>query len=299
MKKEFISGKEISDIVVEKLRSNFSTFQKNKKEIQVEEKNKKDIEKDNKVSLAVFVVGDDPVIESFVKIKQKIAERIGVRFDIFKYNDISEEEFTKYFEQEQKKFDGVIVQLPLPENFNTEKILSKIDRKKDVDFLNPQNIFDNKNGKISEIFPLGKAIFAPVSLAIFKIMSSVDYDFYNKKIVIVGKGKLVGEPFSDDLKNLNLKENKDFYFINRKTTENQKKELLKTADLIVSGVGVPNFIKKDDIKDGVFLIDAGTSTANKKLIGDISLDCLEKSSFFSKTPGGVGPVTVVSLYENL
>ncbi len=282
MKKEFIDGKKISEEVVEKLRSNFSIFQKEKK---------------RKISLGVFVAGKDPVIKSFVKIKEKNAEKIGIDFKIFNYDEkISEGEFIKSFLKKQEKVDGVIIQLPLPENFNVKKILSKINRKKDVDYLNlEEDIEKVKKEKID----FNKKILAPVSAAIFKIIKSVNYNFLDKKIVIVGKGMLVGKPFSEDLKRLSLKENKNFFFIDSKTFKNDKKKLLKTADIIISGVGISNFIKKEDIKEGVFLIDAGTSTANKKLIGDISLDCLEKASYFSKTPGGVGPLTVVSLYENL
>lgn len=120
-----------------------------------------------------------------------------------------------------------------------------------------------------------------------------------KKAVIIGKGELTGKPFSQLLENKGFTCGQDYYFIDIETPEKERIELLKTADVIVSGTGVPNLITKDLIKEGVFLIDAGTSTANKKLVGDISLDCVEKSQHFSKTPGGVGPVTVAVLYENL
>jgi methylenetetrahydrofolate dehydrogenase (NADP+)/methenyltetrahydrofolate cyclohydrolase len=111
----------------------------------------------------------------------------------------------------------------------------------------------------------------------------------------VGRGKLVGEPISILFDKFKFK-----YDILRLSTPIEEREkMLSEADLIISGAGDPRIIKKEMIKDGVFLIDAGTSSAKKKLIGDIDLACLEKASYFSKTPGGVGPITTAVIFDNL
>ena len=278
----FIDGKKISEEIAEKLKNSFSILN----ELRIKKKEKK-------ITLGVFVVGNDPVINSFVKIKKKYAEKINVEFNEYRYdNSIEQDDFINDFLDKQKQVDGVIIQLPLPKKFNTEYILSKIDRKKDVDLLNEKNILSFKKGELNNIYP-------PVTGSIIKILKYSNFNFRNKKIVIIGNGKLVGKPFSDYLELINLKKNIDYFIIDRKITKDIKKKLLKEADLIISGVGISNFVNVNDIKDNVFLIDAGTSTTNKKLVGDISLECAKKTKYFSKTPGGVGPVTVAVLYENL
>jgi methylenetetrahydrofolate dehydrogenase (NADP+)/methenyltetrahydrofolate cyclohydrolase len=247
---------------------------------------------DIKKDIGVFVVGENKATESFVKIKKEMAEKIGVGLIVFRYEEsVLESVFLEDFLQKQKEVEGVIVQLPLPESWKKEKILKKIETKKDVDLLNPVNINNFERGLLAGLFP-------PVAGAVKKILEEESFDIENKKVSIVGIGKLTGEPVYHFLKN-NIKFNsKEFNFILEETKKKQRDEILKNSDLIISGVGFPNLIKKEEIKEGVFLIDMGTSSVKKTLVGDIELDCLEKASFFAKTPGGVGPLTVIVLFEN-
>jgi methylenetetrahydrofolate dehydrogenase (NADP+)/methenyltetrahydrofolate cyclohydrolase len=144
--------------------------------------------------LGVFVIGDDMATNSFIRIKKKIAEKIGVDYLIFKYKEgISEEEFLKSFIEKQKQMDGVIIQLPLPASFDVKNILKQIDLVKDVDLLNPESMKKFKDGEFKKIYP-------PVAGAVDAILKFKNINFSDKNIVVIGKGKLTGEPVGYMLK---------------------------------------------------------------------------------------------------
>ncbi len=267
----FISGKKIADKELKKLKNDFSIILK-----------KQDI------NLAVFWIGNNPVIESFIKIKKKVANEIGINFLTFNYpKNITEEEIIKEIRKNNKKIDGLIIQLPLPDNLSKEKIFKEIDKRKDVDLLNPENIELFKK-KITNLYP-------PVVWAVKKIIEENNFNLKDKNIVILGKGKLTGEPLSFWFDSIKI----NYKIITKKTNKKEKSKILKKADLIISGTGVSNLIKKEDISENAFLIDMGTSDEKGKIIGDIDKNCLEKTPFFSQTPGGVGPLTVIAIYKNL
>ncbi len=237
------------------------------------------------------LIGNDPVSLQYVNMKKRKAEEIGIRFhEAFFPADISAENLIKEIKILNKipNMCGVIIQLPLPLNLNQDQqeILDAVDPHLDVDCLSTiaSDIFYKGN------FHLG----FPTALACIHILDSLNLDLKNKKIVVLGQGKLVGKPVAALLDFRNL----DPQIITSKT-ENKEK-ILKEADIIISGIGKGKYIKGDMIKNGAVIIDAGTSESNSGISGDVDLESVDDiASFISPVPGGVGPVTVAILLQNV
>lgn len=243
-------------------------------------------EKDLQKSLAIFYVGENPVIDNFINLKKKFGEDVGVRVRVFKYEEsITTQKLVKEIKNISEDFDGVIVQLPLPKHIDKKKALNAVPSEKDVDVLSDKKYKKFAKGDFS--------FFPPVAGAISEIFNFYGVSFANKNIVVVGQGLLVGGPVFDWLKALKLKPK----IVNEKTKN--KNEIYKKADIIISGVGQASIIKKSFVKKGVVLIDAGSSSEDGQIVGDISKDCKDKASLFSMVPGGVGPITVAILFKNI
>lgn len=253
----------------------------------IEQKMKEYIENNNlKKRLAIFYVGDNPVIDQFVKIKQNFGKRIGVDVMVFRYDNSVEESFLiNEISDKSKDFDGVIVQLPLPLHIDRYKIINSVDLEKDVDVLSDKSYRDFLSGK-NKMLP-------PVVFAIKEILYSYNILIKDKKVCVLGDGLLVGKPAYDWFK----MNEADVCIVNLKTQDPES--LIKGADILVSGIGSPNFIKKDMVKEGVILLDAGSSQESGVLKGDISKNCVDVAAVFSSVPGGIGPITVVGLFSNL
>ncbi len=273
--KKYINGKFIRNSILDEIKIEFNELEKKRKK---------------QAKLSVFVVGENKATNAFVKKKRQVAEKLNIIFDEHRFlkEEVTTEKIIKEIEKISDETDGIIVQLPLPKTINTRKILNSVPIFLDVDLLNEKSL-DFFLDKIKEnIF-----ILPPVPMAVYEILNSKKFEFKNKNIVLNGFGKLVGYPLGMFFNKMAIK-----YKIVNSTTSNPI-GLYKKADLIISGVGKPNMVQPEMLKNNVFLIDAGTSTANQKIVGDISLDCVKKASFFSKTPGGVGPITVALIYKNL
>jgi len=240
-----------------------------------------------KPTLGILLVGDDPASVSYVKRKQDFGARIGV--DVLVVNlggDSTLEEVGVATKKLCETSTGCIVQLPLPNNLSSEKILELIPVGKDVDALTEGAITkfeDNEAG----------AIVSPVALAIRALLSSYKVEVSGKTIAMIGRGKLVGEPVSLLLERMGAK----ILFADKDTKD--VGEVTRNADIVVSGAGVPNLVTKEMIKDGAVVLDAGTSEASGKLVGDVEKNVEEKASLFAPVPGGIGPVTVAMLFVNL
>lgn len=227
--------------------------------------------------LGIVVVGNDPIIESFVRIKQKTAARVGVeiiRIDIDAQE--GEGEVVRLVEDLSERVDGVIVQLPLPRHIHTDTVLAHIPRNKDVDGINSD----------------GSDYIAPVALAVQEILKSGQVSIAGKRAVVLGAGRLVGAPAARLLESLGAR-------VEVITLENPSLEKLKDAEIIVSGVGSPGLITPDLIREGCVLIDAGTSESGGKVLGDADPACAEKCALFTPVPGGVGPIAVAMIFKNL
>ena len=239
--------------------------------------------------LCDIIVGDDKVSMSYVKIKQRVAEKCGLDFllvNLPQTSKLSEVVDAIHKVQEDKKLCGLIVQLPLPEHLNTKEILNAIDLKVDVDLLSE---------KSSEQFYTGSHnLIPPTAAAIWHILQDLKIDLTTKNILVIGQGQLVGMPITYLLKSNGFNVN-----IATKDTDDIK-ALTKNADIIISGAGKDKLLNGDMVKDGVIVIDAGTSEVDGGIAGDVDFQSVEpKAQFITPVPGGVGPVTVVKLIENV
>lgn len=229
--------------------------------------------------LVVVWVGEDPVSERYVEKKKKFGLDIGVEVIVYEYSsDILEEDLIEEITKlnDNSNVSGIIIQLPLPKEIDEQKILNLISPDKDVDAL----------GEGSRVFP-------PTIGAIKEILNRNNVELPGKKAVVLGKGKLVGRPAAIWL----TQEGANVIVVDSKTSD--PASILKQADIIVSGVGRSGLITPGSIREGVVLIDAGTSEAAGQLKGDADPACADKCSLFTPVPGGVGPLTVVMLFKNL
>lgn len=241
------------------------------------------------------LVGEDPASAQYVRMKARMAESVGIRFHNASFREsITTEDLIKEINILNKlpNMCGIIVQLPLPKTLDIRKILDAIDPNLDVDCLGAvasQKFYSGPN--IEGISP-------PTALACMALLDSLseraNFNLKDKNIVVLGQGDLVGKPVSALLRFRGLNQN----FITRKT-EN-KEELLKQADVIISGIGHGKYITGDMVKSGVVIIDAGTSESGGGISGDVDLESVESvASYVSPVPGGVGPVTVAMLLQNV
>lgn len=235
------------------------------------------------------LVGDNPASAQYVRMKEKTAEGVGLKVvhGVFPGN-ITTEELVRELKRlgGLKNMAGLIVQLPLPSTLDTRAVLDSIPASVDVD----------ATGKISsDKFYEGKPNFLfPTAAAAVTMLDSLNLDLSGKKIVVVGKGMLVGKPVAHLLMSRGL----DVTTVD-KDTQNPE-DIFRSADVIITGVGKSKLINGGNIKPGVVLIDAGTSESNGGIVGDVDRETVEGiAGALSPVPGGVGPVTVSMLMQNV
>lgn len=236
-----------------------------------------------------ILVGNNIVSKQYVQMKAKLAQSIGISFqEAFFAEEITTEGLITEIEKinNSKNICGLIIQLPLPDHIDKKKVLDSVKPEIDVDCLgsiNSQKFYSNN-------FSLGY----PTALACLFILDFLNLDLKNKKIVILGQGELVGRPISAllNFRNLNVQS------INTKT-EN-KENLIKEADIIISAIGQGKYLTGSMLKKDVIIIDAGTSELGNGVIGDVDLKSVQEiASYVSPVPGGVGPVTIAMLLQNI
>lgn len=242
-----------------------------------------------KIRLAIVVVGEDPVVRQFIERKQKAAHDVGIEVRVYPFSDsVSTNELRARLAEivHEEKNTGVIVQLPLPEKINSQYILNGIVPSKDVDVLSARSLGLFVSGK-SRIMP-------PVVGAVKTLLEEYKIDYRTKKVVVVGAGQLVGKPVV-----LWLLNEKATFAVIRSSTINPD-EMLRSSDIIITGIGKPKFLTGDMIKEGVVVIDAGTSESAGKIVGDVDFDSVAaRASYLTPVPGGIGPLTVAMLLKNL
>ncbi|MCA9356181.1 bifunctional 5,10-methylenetetrahydrofolate dehydrogenase/5,10-methenyltetrahydrofolate cyclohydrolase [Candidatus Nomurabacteria bacterium] len=235
------------------------------------------------------MVGEDLVSRKYVELKEKMAEGVGMGIVECRLpSDVTDEEVVQKIKElnETPNMCGVIVQLPLPAHLDKEKIVNAIDPTLDVDCLTKVN---------REKFYESQAYFSyPTAIATMDVLASTGVSLEGKNICVLGKGELVGKPIAYLLsqKGYNVQ-------VIDKSTED-KEGIIKDSDVVISATGVASLINAEMIKDGSVIIDVGTSESFGAVVGDVSLDGVaEKASFAALTPGGVGPVTIACLFENV
>lgn len=244
---------------------------------------------DFKPLLCDVVVGNDPVSLSYVKIKAKKAENCGMEFDLIQLPETStDEEVCTAIISEQLKDNirGLIVQLPLPKSLSAERVLQCISQDADVDVINPissEKFYENE----FKLMP-------PTAGAVMHILEQLPVNLYEEQILVLGNGELVGKPVAHVLKTRGL---------NAITATEQtpnRAELLKQATVVITGIGKAGVLTGDELNDGVIVIDAGTSESGGSIAGDVDFETVApKARYITPSPGGVGPVTVAKLLENV
>ena len=230
-----------------------------------------------RLTMAVVLVGEDPASLAYVHAKEKQAARLDIEYKLFHLPGIaSEKKVLELIENlnKNKYINGIIVQLPVPEGFDTDKVLSAIASDKDID------------GFYSQKFS------SPTAKAILEILRFYDIDIKNKKVVIVGYGRLVGKSLAEMLKKEGIQP------IICTSNSDIASETID-ADIIISATGIPHLIKPAMVSEKAVVIDAGTAESHGKIRGDVDPKIYEKVKAYTPTPGGVGPVTVACLMRNL
>ena len=239
--------------------------------------------------LAVILVGNDPASSAYVNMKKKACDRVGFYSVTHEMpENISQEtiENTITMMNQNPSIDGILIQLPLPPQIDTTKILERVDPSKDVDGFHPYNV-----GRLAT----GLDGFVPCTpLGVMELLKEHNVDVKGKNCVVVGASNIVGKPMAALLLNSDATVEICHIF-----TDDLKKHTLN-ADIILVGVGVINLIKEDMVKDGAIIVDIGINRAkNGKLVGDVDFEKVSKKcSYITPVPGGVGPMTIAMLLRN-
>lgn len=242
-----------------------------------------------KITLAVIQVGDNPASNIYINQKKKVAEELGLDFLHIKYSDnIDQQSLLNKIEDLNKNNDvyGIFIQLPISDHLDSYELINKIDPKKDVDGLTTINMGLLLNDK--------HLIIPCTPKGIIRLLKSYNISIAKKNVVIVGKSNLVGKP----LIYLFLKE-KATVTICHSATEQLSKHT-QSADILVVACGCKHLINSKMIKEKSIIIDVGINKENDKIYGDVDYnDVYDKVSYITPVPGGVGPMTVIMLMENV
>lgn len=242
-----------------------------------------------KITLAVVMAGNDPASSVYVKNKIKAAEYVGIKSLSFLLpENVSQKQAEETVSSLAKDdtVDGILVQLPLPKGLDEYAITDLIPAEKDVDGFTAENV-----GKLL----LGKpCVVSCTPKGVITLLKSVNVTLSGKNAVVIGRSNIVGKPMSALL----LAENCTVTTCHSKTSN--LKEICKNADIIVAAIGKPDFVKGDMVKNGAIVIDVGINRTEKGLVGDVCFDEVkDKAEYVTPVPGGVGPMTIASLMQNV
>jgi len=270
---ELLDGKKLSSKIKENLKKDTAEF----------------IEKNGVTpGLAVILVGDDPASHAYVSMKSKACKEVGIYSVMHEMpSTVTEADILSTIQMinENPKIHGLLVQLPLPKHVDSTKILEAITPTKDVDGFHPFNL-----GRLVA----GLDGFVPCTpLGVMELLKEYGIDVKGKDCVVVGASNIVGKPMASLL--LNAGATVDICHIH---TRDLKEHTLR-ADMIFVGVGKPNLITADMVKDGAVIVDIGINRVGDKLVGDVAYEEVSKKcSFITPVPGGVGPMTIAMLLSN-
>lgn len=246
--------------------------------------------------LCVVLVGEDPASQIYVRTKSKKLKSLGLISETIRLDaDVTEQKLLSIIEDlnANSKFHGILVQMPLPEHINSQNVINSINPAKDVDGFHPENV-----GWLS----IGKPRFIPCTpKGIMRIFSHYNIDLTGKDIVVIGRSNIVGRPMSILVSSNNAN---GTCTICHSRTKNIN-DYSRNADIIISAIGVPNFLTSEMIKEDSIIIDVGINRIDSdnekgyKIVGDADYDSVfDKVSKITPVPGGVGPMTIAMLVEN-
>ena len=242
-----------------------------------------------RAGLVVVIVGDDKASRVYVKNKRMTCEKVGFFTETIDFSsNISEEELLKEIERlnSDERFDGILVQLPLPKHIDELKVLNAINPDKDVDGFHFNNI-----GKMVVGDDTGFLSCTPYG--IMQLFDEYNINVEGKDVVIIGRSNIVGKPMALLL----IQKRATVQVCNTRTKDMREK--LKNADIVISAAGVPNLIGKEDVKKGAVVIDVGINRVEGKICGDVNFEEVKDiASYITPVPGGVGPMTIASLMKN-
>lgn len=265
-----LDGKKLRDKIIENLKAKVDTFEE-------------------KPTLVVILVGENPASKIYVNNKKKMAEKIGIHSEVINYPaNITEAELLDKIEElnNNKKVTAILVQLPLPKHISKDNVMNKIIPSKDVDGFTPYNFGKLFSGETPTVYPC-------TPKGILLLLDEYNIEIEGKHVVIVGRSNIVGKPLSQMMLNKNAT-----VTICHSHTKNLS-QITKTADILVSAVG-KNIIEGEMLKTDCVIVDVGIfKDENGKTRGDVDFESASKiASFISPVPGGVGPMTIASLMLN-
>lgn len=236
--------------------------------------------------LVVLLVGEDSASQVYVRNKELAATRLGLHSEVSRYEaSITEEELLAEIERynQDEAFHGILVQLPLPNHIDSEKILLAIDPKKDVDGFHPMNL--------GKLFMGAPEMIPCTPYGIMKMFEAYNIDLEGKNAVVIGRSNIVGKPMA----HLLLEANATVTITHSRTKD--LPSVARQADILVVAIGRGHFVTKDFVKEGAVVIDVGMNRdENGKLIGDVAYDEVEPlASYITPVPKGVGPMTITML----
>ena len=240
--------------------------------------------------LAVIMVGEDKASQVYVRNKSKACNEIGIDFEEFLLpSNITMEKLLELIEElnNRKDISGILLQSPIPKPLNIREAFNKIDYRKDVDGFNPINV-----GKLEK---KKKSFISCTPYGVVKMLEEYNINPEGKNVVIIGRSNIVGKPLLQCL----LNKNATITICHSKTRD--IKAITKNADILIAAVGRPHFVTEDMVKDGAVVIDVGINRNEEgKLIGDVDFENIEKkASYITPVPGGVGPMTIAMLMNNV
>ena len=240
--------------------------------------------------LAVIMVGNDKASEVYVRNKSKACNEIGIKFEEFLLDsNIKQEELIELIKKlnNRKDVHGILLQSPIPEHLNIREAFDTIDYRKDVDGFNPINI-----GKLA----IGEDAFVSCTpYGVIKMLEEYNIPIEGKRAVIIGRSNIVGKPLIQCLLNKNAT-----VTICHSRTKNID-EITKEADILIAALGKPKFVKENMVKENAVVIDVGINRNEEgKLVGDVDFENVsKKASYITPVPGGVGPMTIAMLMNNV
>ncbi|MBI1961098.1 MAG: bifunctional 5,10-methylenetetrahydrofolate dehydrogenase/5,10-methenyltetrahydrofolate cyclohydrolase [Parcubacteria group bacterium] len=240
-----------------------------------------------KAGLAVILVGNDPASEKYVSLKQKAAQKAGIDFHLYRFGEYAapgEILQTVRWLNEDPDIHAILIQLPLPEHLDEDKIIAAMDYKKDVDGFHPKNIQATLSG--------AQKMMPGLVMGIVQLITATGEALHGKQAAIIARHEAFVKILSHALSSFGATP------VNAQPGDPRVAEKTQKADIVITAVGKPGWLTGDMIKEGCILIDVGTSEVNGTIAGDAHKSCKEKAAWISPVPGGVGPMTVAMLLKN-